>query len=254
MAIIRRAFAWLGGLGLQLLLTAAASAQTEITVVRGDEQYPPFEMVVDAQLTGLHIELVTAVAGKLGLGVKWESLPWKRALRMVEMGQAHAVTYIARTPEREAWAVFLAGNVLTSSEIRFIVLKERAAEVTYDGQLARFLATRRPIVVRGFAFGSEELDGIKKLAANNMQDLLRMLKAGHSELAVVNWGDFVGAFKGRPELAAVQPLSPPVRVTQNYIAFALKDGALASRFAAAMSDYKNSPQYSALLARYQIER
>ncbi len=233
-----------------------ALAQTEIKLVRGDEQYPPFEMLIDGRLTGLHMELVEAAAKKLGVSVKWESLPWKRALRMVETGQADGVTYITRTPEREAWAVFLPGNVLSSSEVRFIVLKEKSGRIAFNGQLAPFLAQREPIVVRGFEFGSAELDQTQKLEGNNMQDVVRMLQAGSSDVAVVNWGDFVGAFKGKPELAAVTPLSPPIRSMHNYIAFSLNKNneVLARRFAAALSDFKTSSEYTALLRRYQLER
>lgn len=256
MTTFKRAVAVLAFAGLQGLFGAVALAQAEITVVRGDEPYPPFEMVVDGRLTGLHIELVEAAAQKIGASVKWENLPWKRALQMIETGQADAVTYITRTPEREAWAVFLAGNVLSSSEVRFIALKEQSGRIKFDGNLPRFLAQHRPIVVRGFMYGSAELDALKKLEGNNMQDLVRMLKAGHADLAVVNWGDFVGAFKGKPELALVASLKPPILTIQNYIAFSRskKSDDLARRFAAALSDYKNSEEYAALVRRYQIER
>ncbi len=251
-----RAMALLVVAALQNLLGTVAWAQTEIVVVRGDESYPPFEMMVDGNLTGLHIELVEAAAKKLGLSVKWESLPWKRALRMVETGQADAVSYITRTLEREAWASFLAGNVLSSSEVRFIVLKQQAGQITFDGKLAQFLAQRRPIVVRGFMYGSAELDALKRLEGNNMQDVVRMLKAGHSDIAAVNWGDFVGAFKGKPELAQVASLKPPILTIRNYIAFSRskKTDDLARRFAAALSDYKSSPDYAALMQRYQLDR
>lgn len=242
--------------GWLCLVGTAAMAQPEITVVRGDESYPPFEMVVDGQLTGLHIDLVEAAAKKLGAKVKWQSLPWKRALRMVELGQADAVTYITRTPEREAWAVFLAGNVLSNSEVRFIVLQEKAGRIKFDGNLARFVERYTPIVVRGFAYGKEELDRSRKLEGSNMQDVVRMLRAGHSDIAVLNWGDFVGAFKDTPELAAVAPLNPPLQTQQNYIAFSRinKDEDLARRFAAALLDVKNSAEYAALLRRYRLER
>jgi polar amino acid transport system substrate-binding protein len=256
MTKIARVIAVLLCAGLSSLFGAAALAQTEIAVVRGDESYPPFEMLEGGRLSGVHIELVEAAAKRIGASVKWESLPWKRALRMVEDGQADAVTYISRTPEREAWAIFVAGNVLSSSEVRFIVPKEQAGRISFDGNLARFLEQHTPIVVRGFAYGSPELDRLKKLEANNMQDVVRMLKAGYSDLAVVNWGDFVGAFKGKPELAAVTPLKPPILTLQNYIAFSRskKDEDLARRFAAALIDYKSSPDYTALLRRYQLER
>ena len=59
-----------------------------------------------------------------------------------------------------------------------------------------------------------------------------------------------------PELAQVASLKPPILTIQNYIAFSRgkKTDDLAPRFAAALSDYKSSPDYAALLQRYQLER
>lgn len=256
MTHIRR---WLAGLACaacHALGWAAAPGAGEISLVRGDENYPPFEMVVGGKLKGVHVEMVEAVAQRLGLRVKWQSLPWKRALRMVELGQADGVTYIGRTPEREAWAIFDDDNVLSSTEIRLVVLQARAQDISYDGNLATFLDKRSPIVVRGFEFGLADIDQRKKFAADNMADLVRQLQAHVSDVAVVNWSDFTGAFAGKPEFKQVAPLTPAIKTNYNYIAFAKAGNraAVAQRFAQALVAYKKSAAYSALLKRYRVER
>lgn len=244
----------LGSFALASVLPA--SAQAPLIVVRGEENYPPYEMLVDGRLSGLHVDLVEAVAARLGLQVQWQSLPWKRALRLVELGQADAVTYIARTPEREAWALFLDDNLLSTAELRFIVRKQDATRIDYDGDLHRFLAQRQPIVARGFQFGIAEIDGRKKFEALGMGDLVRMLTAGYSDVAVVNWSDFVGAYGGKPEFAAIAPLRPPLRTLQNFIAFSIarKDQELARRFAAELAALRKSGEYGTLQRRYLPER
>ncbi|MCP4750928.1 MAG: amino acid ABC transporter substrate-binding protein, partial [Proteobacteria bacterium] len=66
----------------------------DVLFARVNANYAPFEMVVDGKLTGLHIELVYATASRLGVNVEFQSLPWKRAIHMVEIGTADAITYV----------------------------------------------------------------------------------------------------------------------------------------------------------------
>ncbi|MEJ6007311.1 transporter substrate-binding domain-containing protein [Paucibacter sp. AS339] len=234
---------------------AQVSQPATLELVRGDEDYPPFEMTLQGKPAGLHVELVEAAAKTLGMRVRWTSLPWKRALLMVETGQADAITYISRTPEREAWAVFLDGNQLSTAEIRFIARKEDAARLAFNGDLPSFLAQQSLVAVRGFQFGKPEIDRAKRIEASSMDDLVRRLLAGHATVAAVNWNDFNTAYQGRPEFAGLTALQPAIASTRNYIAFSSARGhaALAQRFAQAMSRYRQSPDYALMMKRYRQE-
>lgn len=233
----------------------AAIAQGTIEVVRADEDFPPFEKLSQGKLEGVHVELVEAAAKSLGIKVNWTSLPWKRALRMVETGQADAVTYISRTPEREAWAIFVEGNLLSLAEARFITRREDAGHIVFDGDLERLLSQHTFIAVRGFQFGRADLDKAKRLEANNTEDLVRMLRAGHAPLGLVNWGQFRRVFEGKPDYAHIASLKPAVASAGNYIAFsaAREHADLAQRFAQAISSFKQSAEYAQMVKRYQLE-
>ncbi|MFY7863720.1 substrate-binding periplasmic protein [Roseateles sp.] len=227
-----------------------------LDVVRGDDDYPPFEMMVGGKPTGMHVDMVEAAAKSLGMGVRWTSLPWKRALMMVEAGQADAVTYISRTPEREAWAVFFEGNKLSTAEIRFIARKEDAARLAFTGELPGFLEKNSLLAIRGFQFGKAEIDKAKRIEASSMDDLVRRLSAGHAAVAVVNWSDFSAAYEDRAEFASFVALQPAIASTRNYIAFSSVRGhtELAQRFAEALSRFKQSPAYAKLQKRYHLTR
>ncbi|ALT79397.1 substrate-binding periplasmic protein [Paucibacter sp. KCTC 42545] len=226
--------------------------QAILEVVRGNEDYPPFEMMVDGKLAGLHVDMVEAAAKSLGLRVRWTSLPWKRALLMVETGQADAITYISRTPEREAWAVFLEGNFLSSADVRFIARKEDAARLVFNGDLPDFLAQHSLVAVRGFQFGNAEIDRGPRIEASNTDDLLRRLLAGHATVGVVAWDNFRAAHQDRPEFARIVALQPPIISARNYIAFSAARGhtPLAQRFSVALSRLKQSAEYAQLQKRY----
>jgi len=152
---------------------------------------------------------------------------------LVETGQADGITYISRTPEREAWAVFVEGNQLSSAEIRFIARKDEAARMQFSGDVAAFLAQHSLVAVRGFQFGQVDIDKAKRIEASTMDDLIRRLLASHASVAAVNWNDFNTAYQGRPEFARLVALQPAIASTRNYIAFSNARGhqALAQRFA-----------------------
>lgn len=249
-------FLRLGSLPLLLSLGAASvnAQQKTLELVRGDDDYPPYEMVLKGKPTGLHVDLVEAAAQSLGMKVHWRSLPWKRALLMVETGQADAVTYISRTPEREAWAVFVEGNQLSSAEVRFIARKDEAARMLFNGDVRAFLAQHSLVAVRGFQFGQAEIDRAKRIEASSMDDLMRRLLAGHASVAAVNWTDFNTAYQDRPEFASITSLQPPIASSRNYVAFSNARGhsALAQRFAEALTRYRQSKAYGQLLKKYQL--
>ncbi|MCV2351006.1 substrate-binding periplasmic protein [Paucibacter sp. Y2R2-4] len=239
---------------LGLSAASVGAQQKTLELVRGDDDYPPYEMVLKGKPAGLHVEMVEAAAQSLGMKVHWRSLPWKRALLMVETGQADAVTYISRTPEREAWAVFVEGNQLSTAEVRFIARKDEAARMLFNGDVTTFLAQHSLVAVRGFQFGQVEIDRAKRIEASSMDDLVRRLLAGHASVAAVNWMDFNTVYQGRPEFASISSLQPPIASSRNYVAFSSARGhsALAQRFADALTRYRQSKAYAQLMKKYQL--
>ena len=247
--------AWFGSLLIWSFSAFAQNLNSELVIVHGNENYPPFEMMSGDSFAGLHADIVNAAATRIGVKVKWVAVPWKRALAMVESGEADAITYISKSPERETWAFFLENNLLSSAKISFIVLKENPKKISYNGNLAKFLQdVDAPIVMRGFSVGNDLIDRGKKQEAGTMGQLVSMLLAKRADVAIVNWSDFSGAFKDRPELNSVVPLSPPVAENKNYIAFskARKHESVARRFGDSIKAFKETPAYLGLLAHYKV--
>ncbi|WP_315653176.1 substrate-binding periplasmic protein [Roseateles aquae] len=237
-----------------LVLSSVAQAQTVLDVACGDADYPPFEMKVQGRVAGLHGEMIEAAAARLGWSVRWRSLPWKRVLLELEQGRVAAASYVSPTPERERFALFLEGNRLSTSELRLVVL--RGAVPDFDGDLSRFLATRKLIALRGFKFGLPLVDAAPKIEALNMADALRLLREGFSDVAALNWNDFVGAYGDKPEFQQVVPLKPALHSISAYLAFsrARPDAQeRAQRFAAALGEYRKTPEYAALLRRHRLD-
>ena len=240
-------------LGLAILLHTLTVTAEEMIVVRGDEDYPPMEMVVNGMLTGFHVDIVNEVSKAMGVTVQWKSVPWKRALSMIEKGKADGITYISRNTKREKFAIFLDGNVLSSSTVNFFVLKEDKDKYLFDGDIKKFIGDQTILKLRGFAFGSA-IDTMPSYEINTMEQIVKMLELRRYRIAVLNHTDFVGAMKGKHEYDSLIALTPPVHDFKNYIAFSKTrgDDTLAKRFESAYLAFKKTPRYDELVKKYAI--
>ncbi len=226
----------------------------EYIVVRVNANYAPFEMVVGGELTGLHIDLVYTIAQRLNIEVNFRSVPWKRAIRMVETGEAAAITYIGRTPERERFAYFNDGNILSSSSYAFVILKSRADEIQYNGDLQR-LQNYTIGVQHGYSYGTvfDQADYLKKHTVRKAFQMALMLKNRRLDLGIIDEPEFLQKQHTLDWKDLV--LLRPVLVKRDfYIAFskAKKLQNLTKHFGKELKSFKQTQEYLELLAKYKL--
>lgn len=248
---MKRLIASLAVTSLALPLFAQTPAN-EMRIARGSDEYPPYEMRLDGKLTGLHVEVVQAVAAKIGLTVKWEELPWVRAQKCVEDKECDAITYISPTAEREKWASFLPGNVLSKVEKRFMIHKSNSDKLVYKGNAQEFLADKTVVVVAGYNHGPD-IAKAKKYEVKNLPTLVSMIVEKRNDVAVISNDDFFG-LKGRAGVDQLMTLNPPVWESKAYIAFsrAPASTAMANKFQAAYIEFRKSRDYQVLLTRFKV--
>jgi polar amino acid transport system substrate-binding protein len=80
---------------------AAATAHASEPFVLTTEEYPPFNMTFQGQITGISTDLVRAVFDKAGVAYKIEMLPWSRAINMAETQKNTCVYSTTETEERK---------------------------------------------------------------------------------------------------------------------------------------------------------
>lgn len=241
-----------------MIVTPAFSKEKEVIhIVRGDYNYPPYEVRTgNNTLTGLHIDMVNAVVNKLNMKVKFQSVPWKRALRMIKKGQADAITYIGISQEREQFALFLEDNVLTVADNAFFFLNEKDKTYHYKGNLKQ-LKSYRIGTIMGFYYG-DQFGAAKYLTVDNKaksnEALLKRLVNNHFDigLADIHRTKYLAKQEGLDDmLSYFSALFPSI---PQYIAFsrARNNEPLAQKFAAAMRAFKKSDEYKHLLKAYDI--
>ena len=231
--------------------------EAELLIVHADGFFPPNEMVIDGQLQGVHVDLIQAAAKSLQIKVTFRSFPWKRAITMLQLGQADAITYMGKTAEREQFGYFEEGNRLSITQNGFFALKEKANNLQYSGDL-QSLSNLSIGTIRGRAYYSEfdQAQFLKKDDnAADEQQLLRKMQVGRFDLAIghVSRIKYIAqSMQIDDKLVFLRPYTPPIN---NYLVFskAKQHDNLAKRFASAMINVKKSSAFQDILKKYQVK-
>lgn len=91
---------------LGLLFTCLAHGAPTLTVVT--DVWPPFRMLAqDEQFYGLDIDILRRLQARSGITLELKRVPWGRALKQMQTGQADLMIGLAHTPERAAFVDYL---------------------------------------------------------------------------------------------------------------------------------------------------
>ena len=227
-------------------------AQPELTIVRGNENYSPYEMKNgNGELIGLHIELVKLAARQAGYLVRFNSVPWKRAVRDVKNGAADAIIYISRNPEREKYLYFLDDNQISEVKFHFLINIKDKKGIQFSGDnIDDVLNDRTLLVQRGFSYGPMvDKPQYKKHVVTTAEQLVSMIARRRAEIGIMNVYGFNYIFKDVTEVIA---LPNAVKTNKIYIAFSKKSSSLetAKKFADAFNALKRTKEYDEIVVRY----
>ncbi|MFC3151633.1 substrate-binding periplasmic protein [Litoribrevibacter euphylliae] len=229
---------------------------TEITepivILKGTGDFPPFEYVHNGETTGYHVDLISRVAKRIPIKVTFKTIPWKRALSLIETGDADAISFISKTPDREEYAIFLDDNLISTSYTGFIALKGSPGTRIYDGSLESVQGLSVGVQL-GFKYGNEfdTADYINKVEFNGADQLYSTLLAKRIDLAFIALSEFK-AHQNFGKAENLIFLMPSISESRNYLAFSKGNQVLAQRFAKAMKAFKQSKEHKKLLKRYGL--
>lgn len=239
------------------LCVNAGEKMDEMVVVRPDGFYPPYEMVIDGELTGFHVDLLGEVGKQLNVEVIFKSVPWKRALKMIRDGAADAITFISKTPEREEYVHFIDGNIISHTLDGFFAIKEKAGEISYTGELKQLRGLKIGVLA-GYTYG-DDFDNAHFLdkddGAKVETQLLKKLLSGRFDIAVGNVPRIRYIARGMGVEDRLEYLRPFLSNSPNYIGFSREKniGRFSEKFAEVMTLFKSTPSYDALVKKYGVK-
>jgi len=237
---------------------ASTGLAKELLIVRGDGYYPPFEMMMEGKPTGFHIDIVTSVAARIGLQAKFMTVPWKRAILLVQNGDADAISYMTKTKERSEFVYFHENNILSHIENSFFTLKDRDIKIRYTGDFHQL----KPYTIgklAGYSYGSsfDEISYLMQFYSASKEDqLIKMLIRKRFDIAIGDRARISYIAKQLGYEHMIEFLNPLASRTSQYLAFskALPHQKLAEEFANEMSRFKESKLFEQLMFKYGIHQ
>lgn len=242
-------------------LLSQPALSTTLVVAMEEANNKPFEYIDEnANLTGFHVELLRAVAGRLGWTLEFKRYPWKRAIRALETGEVQATSFVAKSIEREQFAIFLRDNLLHVSRTALYIKRERARDILYHPPLEQMAWRWRTAMPNGYYMSDEVVAMIKRgvpieQPTVTQSQLFIMLLSDRFD---VIFGAASALSRASAEIAdldkQVQRLESPLFPGKAmYLAFSRAAPAnMAEDFAEAFRMFRHDPAYQALATRFEV--
>jgi polar amino acid transport system substrate-binding protein len=179
--------------------------------------WPPYVLVKDGELTGIHVEIVREACKRLGFEADVRLVPWARAVKYAQDGQTTGIFTPKKTAERSEFLYFSSEPIGTEKNV-LVALKQRALKANHLDDLK----DKSFGLVRNYSY-SQEFDnyqGLKKEEAVDDVQMLMKLDKGRNDLATGEEGalKFIVKQKHLQEIETVYVLSE----LPTYVAFSKK--------------------------------
>lgn len=221
--------------------------------MRGDDNWPPYEMVEGGFLTGFHVELIRTVAKRIDVKIEFQTVPWLRAMHMVKLGHADAITYVAKNTERLEFIQFDKYNALSGAD-HYLIKRKDSPEVNFSGEIKN-LAPYSIAHISGYTFG-DEFDSakfIEKTSVKTPEQVIHLVSKDWCDLGVISPVD-IEDFESNKLMNNIEVIEPALYSSTVYLGFAKRkaDQALIDKFTAEMKAFKATSEYQALRGKYKL--
>jgi len=172
---------------------------------------------------GSAVEIIEKASKKLRFDYKISIVPWIRAIRMVENKKADVLIGPYKTSKREETMVFTE-NYFYEDSIILVTLAQ--SKFKWSGDLSS-IKEKKVGVVRGWALGKKfekESDNLDITYSESTTNLVRMLKRGRLDLAIVHNRSFLDDLNSHSvKREDYKILTPPLSSQKGYFAFSKEE-------------------------------
>ena len=136
------------GICLSLLLLTGGSllAEDQTTLRVVGNHAPPYRMIEGTTFSGIYFDAMQEIGQRLGISVKFQDVPMKRALALMESGEADVMVVPNKTPERETFMVYTNATFPAENKVFYVhpdaALSVRSWPELYDVCVSEFDAQR----------------------------------------------------------------------------------------------------------------
>lgn len=202
-------------LGFFPLLPGVASPEH---LVLATDVWPPFRMADSSGnlVSGIDLELIREIEARLGIPLEVQRHPWPRALAMLRVGDAHIMTGIAWSAEREEYLHYISPSYTVVAPAFYTLRGSETILQSYrDLHFLRVGQVRDSVYFDPFNSDSK----IEKVTVSSEQQLLRMLQHGRVSVLIGTTPNLLWDIRqaGLEELIVPTVYQPPHR-TELFVA------------------------------------
>jgi polar amino acid transport system substrate-binding protein len=225
----------------------------------GFESWESYQYVgLEQQASGLDIEIVQAVAGRMNCTLVMQHGIWQELLGQFRQGQLDVLLGASKTPAREEFALF--SEPYRVEQFQLFVRKNDAAQYNFESVAAMVAAKHKIGLISGYYYG-EQISALY----NDEQMRPQFIESTMSEQNIAVLLDeqvdavledsLVGVAIIRRQ-GLVQQIAPhPVKLPENpiYVMFSKSTVQVeqVNAFNQALQQFKQSGDYQQLLSKYQ---
>jgi len=237
----------------------AVSPSTKLRVAIEDSDNRPYVYLQDGKCQGYYIELVDAVAKKIGWEVVCLPTAWKQIYNMLYNDKADAANFLMRTPLRpEPNIIFDDDNILNYFEIS-VYARSDSPKIDLSrkafSRLARYQIGVIPDVITDRWFSIVYPEVVLNRSPHDAHQLMQMLESGRFDFAIAIDYSFDAAVARNPKLKnTIHKLLPPLAQAPAYLAFQNSERGrkMSAEFGTALKSFKGSKEFKALKTKYKM--
>jgi len=214
--------------------------------------YPPYAYKKDNKIEGFNVEILNEIFKRMNIIIEYKLVPWARAVKMIQQGDADAIFPFFKTKERKLFADY--PNHFTSEPIAMFVLKD--ANIKYSGnlkQVSDYMFGR----VRGYSSGKKFDDAVERgiikvdKATNTELNLKKFFKK-RFDIMVDNKYVVMDQLKKQNRLDKVEQLNPLIIDSRAYLGFSKKQNhkEIIKEFNKTLKKIKRDGTYNKIITNY----
>ena len=220
------------------------------------ETYSPLSFVDKGHLTGILVDVLDEVIGRMGLPRVHSGFPWARAQLLVKNGEQDAICTIA-TPERLEYAQAADEPVVTAFNCIFVRKDHpklaQLAQVTSLDELRAMKLGVLSYAANGWA--KAKLTGFDVMWGSDFGSSLKMLVAGRGDLMVENALTMQYSLARTPGGDAIRMLPNRFDEAQFQLLVSKHSPHLSRlpEFSRLLAQFKRAPAYGEIFQRYGVK-
>lgn len=235
---------------VSIFVSNANAERKDINIIC--DEWPPYQIVENNHVRGFSTKVIETVFERMEVNIKSiKTYPWKRAITMIEKGEADALFSANFTTSRAEFAFYPDEQIVNSPWVMWVREEDELKFESFDDLLGKRIG-----LVRGYSYTPELWDFVKKhniyQEVTNDEQNFKKLNAGRVDFISAELGNGLYLVKSSGIENIIPLKNNPIKSDGLYIVFNKKNvtKSFVDEFSAELKKFKQEPLYQLLYEEY----